>query len=74
MSPAGSRPLLLLDVDGVLLVVREPGDDDALEAEPTLHPDAARWMAELSGVFDLAWATTWHDLGTSRGGEALKDY
>ena len=62
-SVAGARPLLLLDVDGVLLVVRAAWDDD-LEAdyEPSLHPDAGTWLAELAAAFDLVWATTWEHL------------
>jgi hypothetical protein len=57
-----ARPLLLLDVDGVLLVVRDPLDEDAPEMQGTLPPELPRWLAELSRAFDLAWATTWHDL------------
>jgi len=57
-----AKPLLLLDVDGVLLVVRSPAGDDDLEAEPTLHPEAADWFAQLAEAFELVWATTWVDL------------
>jgi hypothetical protein len=63
------RPLLLLDVDGVLLVVRSSwgeGDDDGLDLdvdlEPTLHPEAAEWLAELAEAFELVWATTWEEM------------
>ena len=59
-----TRPLLLIDVDGVLLVVRSSltDDDEAIDDEPTLHPEAGAWLRELAEVFDLAWATTWEDL------------
>jgi hypothetical protein len=61
--PPGDRPLLLLDVDGVLLVVRSPGDEDeAIDDEPTLHPEAGAWMAELADAFDVVWATTWEHM------------
>jgi hypothetical protein len=64
---AGSKPLLLLDVDGVLLVVRSAWDDDEIEPdyEPTLHPEAPAWAAELAGAFELVWATTWEHLANS---------
>jgi hypothetical protein len=69
----GTRPLLLLDVDGVLLVVRSAvGDDeDSLDAEPTLHPEAGAWLAELARAFDLAWATTWEELANRTIAPAL---
>ena len=59
-----TRPLLLLDVDGVLLVVRSfvSDDDEAIDHEPTLHPEAGAWLRELAESFDLVWATTWEDL------------
>ena len=63
--PPDTRPLLLLDVDGVLLLVRSSwseGEDDDLDLEPTLHPDAGAWLAELAEVFELVWATTWEHL------------
>jgi hypothetical protein len=65
MPAQPDRPVLLLDVDGVLLVVRTSwteGEDDDLDLEPTLHPEASEWMAELAEVFELVWATTWEDL------------
>jgi hypothetical protein len=66
------RPLLLLDVDGVLLVVRATlGEDDEADYEATLHPEAGAWLAELARSFDLAWATTWEDLANRTIGPAL---
>ena len=58
--PPPALPLLLLDVDGVLLVVHSTVDDDAeIAYAPTLHPAAAAWLAELAASFELVWATTW---------------
>ena len=72
MVPGGDRPLLLLDVDGVLLVVRSAWDDEDQDYEPTLHPDAGAWLADLGRVFELCWATSWEhganrDIGPSLG-------
>ena len=47
-----ARPLLLLDVDGVLLVVRSSwttDDDEDIDYEPTLHPEAGAWLARARG-------------------------
>jgi hypothetical protein len=59
---ADPRPILLLDVDGVLLVVRPARDDDTTDPEQSLHPEAGAWLAELAGEFELVWATTWEGL------------
>jgi hypothetical protein len=58
------KPLLYLDVDGVLNPVRP-----APAAGFTVHsmlgtrvlicPRHGRWLRELSEVYELAWATTW---------------
>jgi len=71
MHIASMRPLLLLDVDGVLLVVREPIDDESSEVEGSLPPDLREWLLALSHAFDLAWATTWHDLANRLVAEPL---
>jgi Swiss Army Knife RNA repair-like protein len=65
------RPLLLLDVDGVLnpLAVQPPGHVPAGFGEHhldglrvLLSPDHGAWLTELAGEFDLVWATSWeHD-------------
>ncbi|MBA2460612.1 MAG: hypothetical protein H0V45_02395 [Actinobacteria bacterium] len=67
MSPADvPRPILLLDVDGVLNPFPEcpegfdehdffPGDDEPVRLART-H---GAWLAELGEVFDIAWATGW---------------
>ncbi len=64
------RPLLLLDVDGVLnpLGVRdragftphelgEPGTTGHVRV--LLSPDHGRWLTALEDDFDLVWATSW---------------
>lgn len=62
-SSAAPRPLLLVDVDGVLLPFpeRRPGFDGmAIEGAP--HGFCARhgaWLRELAADFDLAWCTMW---------------
>jgi hypothetical protein len=58
------RPLLLLDVDGVLnpLGVREAPGFTAHHLggmRVLLSPDHGRWLSSLSDVFELTWATSW---------------
>ena len=64
------RPLLLLDVDGVLnpLGVREaPGfipfvvdDPGAVGTVPVLlSPEHGRWLTSLADEYQLVWATSW---------------
>jgi len=64
-----ARPLLFLDVDGVLntygTVSPPPGfiDHDLFpeDDEPVrLNPGHGPWLAELMTVADLAWATSWN--------------
>lgn len=58
------RPLLLVDVDGVLQPVGRsvpPGyerftDDDS---DVVLRQEHGVWLAHLTTAFDLVWATTW---------------
>jgi hypothetical protein len=67
VAGAHARPLLLLDVDGVLLVVRPDMDDlaDAPEAEPGIPPEAREWLADLADEFELCWATTWEEMANA---------
>lgn len=45
---AAARPIVALDVDGVLM--------------PRLNPEYGRWLTALSGRCELVWATSWqHD-------------
>ncbi|WP_354699079.1 hypothetical protein DSM112329_04785 [Paraconexibacter sp. AEG42_29] len=61
--PAGDRPLLLLDLDGVLLPFAARPDDieHRLRGELSLRfrPDTPRLLRELGRDFDLVWATMW---------------
>jgi hypothetical protein len=65
------RPLLLLDVDGVLVAV--PGLSDDADADPvlTLPPEASEWFVQLAEAFDLMWATTWAELANREIGPRL---
>jgi len=58
------RPLLLLDVDGVLIVVPDASGAVDADAEPVLAlgPEASEWFGQLAEAFDLMWATTWVEL------------
>jgi hypothetical protein len=63
----GQRPLLLLDVDGVLNPYAALDCPDgytefaffAGEEPVRLCDRHAEWLADLAGAFDLAWATGW---------------
>ena len=67
ISPDLSKPLLLIDVDGVLnpftaQVVPEGFSEHRLNGMRVLL--SARhgiWLRELSAEFDLTWATTWEE-------------
>ena len=62
-----SKPLLLIDVDGVLNPVgdhseRKGWQKHTLAGWPVrLHPKHGKWLSALADVFDLTWATTWED-------------
>ncbi|AIA02172.1 hypothetical protein SAZ_08800 [Streptomyces noursei ZPM] len=56
------RPLLYLDVDGVLNpVLLGPGfaAHDLMDHLVLLSADHAAWLHELSARYELVWATTW---------------
>lgn len=66
------RPLLLVDVDGVLLVVRGGDeDDDQPVYVPVLIPEAGAWLTELAARFDLCWATTWEHVANEQVAPAI---
>jgi hypothetical protein len=56
------RPLLFMGIDGVLNpVLPAPGFTayDLLDFTVLLSVDHADWLRELSGPYELVWATTW---------------
>lgn len=60
---SGARPLLLLDVDGVLLPFPEalPGFDGlAIRGAPHgFSTEHGGWLLELAAAYELAWCTMW---------------
>jgi hypothetical protein len=61
---AHQQPLLLLDVDGVLQPLGRsvpPGYRrfTSPESDVVLCPAHGVWITELSGLFEVAWLTTW---------------
>ena len=67
-----ARPLLLIDVDGVLNpyaakemppgFVRHAFDvEDGRTVRPLLNPEHGAWLRELAADFDLVWMTQWAD-------------
>ncbi len=60
------KPLLFLDVDGVLNPVRPRPEAEfdthtLLGYTVLLSARHGSWLRELSGVYDLVWATTWEE-------------
>lgn len=79
-SPAGepltARPLLYLDVDGVLNPLA-PSDPARFVRHETggpavrLFPEHGEWLRELSARYELVWATTWEHLANEHLGPLL---
>lgn len=66
MVPSMARPLLLLDVDGVLCLVGpgcpEPAIETTLAGMPLRYSEELpRRLGRLGEEFDLVWATAWED-------------
>ncbi|MFE0460445.1 HAD domain-containing protein [Kitasatospora sp. NPDC058965] len=60
------KPLLFLDVDGVLNPAAPPPgagfeEHDLLGFRVLLAPVHGVWLAELAQVYELCWATTWEE-------------
>jgi hypothetical protein len=56
----GERPILFLDVDGVLLVAQSVQlSSGTWSPEVGFVPDAAALLARLAATFDIHWATRW---------------
>ncbi|WP_431677495.1 HAD domain-containing protein [Kitasatospora sp. KL5] len=61
-----AAPLLFIDVDGVLNPA-EPHPDDPFDRhhllgyDVLLSPEHGTWLRELSGTYELCWATTWQE-------------
>ena len=70
------RPLLLLDVDGVLSptgVAVPPGFERRSTAEYSvvIRGEHRDWLGELAGGFELVWTTTWGEAANRVYGELL---
>lgn len=64
-SRPAARPLLYLDVDGVLNPASPSGGDFAEHSfgalTVRLSPRHGAWLRELADRYELVWATTWED-------------
>jgi hypothetical protein len=65
---SNARPLLLLDVDGVLAPLLTGGgvpdgftEHTVLGDRLLLSPEHGEWLAALAEDFELVWATSWED-------------
>ena len=72
MTPAGARPLLLVDIDGVISLFRTPpadggftpveGSFHSIEGIPHfLSSTAAGHLLDLAGLYDLVWCSGWEE-------------
>ncbi|WP_326558034.1 HAD domain-containing protein [Micromonospora sp. NBC_01796] len=63
-----NRPLLFLDIDGVLNPFDGPcpagfSEHDLFPGEESIriNPGHGAWITELTATFDVTWATSWND-------------
>ena len=70
-----NRPLLLLDIDGVLVPYPNAGGFDfAVEEildDVFVRSDLSGWLRELGEVFKLVWASTWEEEANGAFGPKL---
>ena len=53
------KPILLLDVDGVILLQRASGPSIMRTAHGFIDRDVAERLYELDGLFEIVWCTGW---------------
>ena len=75
-TPNQERPLLLLDIDGALSPMIEPGELTAQAfywptRDNAVDPHLTQWLERLGEEFDLVWATSWEDEANEIFGPAL---
>jgi hypothetical protein len=72
LTPAGQKPLLLVDIDGVISLFRTPparasftpveGSFHSIEGIPHfLSSTAAGHLLELASLYDLVWCSGWEE-------------
>ena len=62
MSVTTEKPLLLIDVDGVLNALRDPARFKLGKFGVSLNPDHGSWLLAFADRMTLTWATLWeHD-------------
>lgn len=75
-SRSAARPLLYLDIDGVLNPL-SPADPERFTRHTVegltvnISPDHAAWLRELAGGYEMVWATTWEHHANEHVGPLL---
>lgn len=69
-KPSGRRPVIFLDVDGVIVTVVDPLNDYSdprvewtinEETGVRYNPQIIPWIHELAGLAEIRWLTSWHE-------------